>query len=323
MMEREINKILNDAKRSIQIEIETLQNLHEGLDENISIVVNLILKCKGRVVITGIGKSAIIAQKIAASFNSTGTPALFLHAADAIHGDLGMIESKDVVIILSKSGNTPEIKVLARMIKEFGNPLVALHSNTTSYLAKHADQGIHIPVLKEADPNNLAPTASTIAQLAIGDAITVALINARGFTKDHFARFHPGGSLGRELFLKVENVLGEKAKAQVGPEAGLNEVIIEISSKRQGATAVVKEGSVLGIITDGDLRRMLQKGKDLIDIKAVDIMSKGPKSISSEDLLVNALSLLRQNNITQLIVKKNEQYIGIIHLHDILKEGIN
>ncbi len=323
IMERENNKILDDGKRSLEIEIETLQNIRNILDQSFVGVVRKLVKCKGRVVVSGIGKSAIVAQKMAASFNSTGTPSLFLHAADAIHGDLGMIEEKDIVLLISKSGNTPEMKVITRLIKEFGNYTIALHSNQESYLAKQADLNIYIPVQLEAEPNNLAPTASTLAQLAIGDAITAALINAKGFTKDHFARYHPGGSLGKELFLKVKDLVDPQKKPMVTPSSTISEVIIEISSKRLGATAVVDGDTIHGIITDGDLRRMLQTGKSSEDISAAEIMSKNPKSIDAEDLAINGLSLMRQNNISQLIVLDGQSYLGIVHIHDLIKEGIN
>ncbi len=323
MTERENNKILQDGISSLDIEIETLIALKKSLDDQFTLAIQKILKCKGRVVLTGVGKSAIIAQKQAASFNSTGTPSIFLHAGDAIHGDIGMIDKLDVCIVYSKSGNTPEIKVLVRMIKEFGNSIISIHSNKNSYLDKEADVSLYVPVDKEADPNNLAPTASTLAQMAMGDAMTVALIKAKGFTRDHFARFHPGGSLGKELFLKVSNVIQSDKKPAVTIDASIKEVIIEISSKRLGATAVLNHKSeVVGIITDGDLRRMLQSGKDASRITAADIMSENPQQIQEDELAANAISILRQHNISQLIVRNNLAYIGIVHIHDIIKEGI-
>ncbi len=323
MTERENTKILQDGKSSLDIEIETLVALQKSLDSSFVSAIQKILKCKGRIVLTGVGKSAIIAQKQAASFNSTGTPSIFLHAGDAIHGDIGMIEPEDECIVYSKSGNTPEIKVLVRMIQEFGNTMIAIHSNPESYLAKEADISLFVPVDKEADPNNLAPTASTLAQMALGDAMTVALIKAKGFTRDHFAKFHPGGSLGKELFLKVSNVIQSDKKPAVLLDASIKEVIIEISSQRLGATAVLNhDHQVIGIITDGDLRRMLQSGKDASSISAEDIMSKNPQQIDVDELAVNAISILRQNNISQLIVHNKEGYEGIVHIHDIIKEGI-
>lgn len=323
-MERENSEIINDGLESLSIEIATLQNLKQSLDDQFASAVQKILKTKGRIIISGIGKSALIAQKLVASFNSTGTPSIFLHAADAIHGDLGMIRPIDELLIISKSGNTPEVKVLVRMVKEFGNAIISLCSNPDSYLAQECTININIPVGQEADPNNLAPTSSTLAQMAIGDALTVALIKAKGFTKNHFAKFHPGGTLGKELFLKIEEVMKGQQKPEVSVDANIQDVIIEISSKRMGATAVVQEnGDLAGIITDGDLRRMLQGGKEADTLKAKDIMSLDPKTIDSDDLAINALSYLRQNKVSQLIVMKDSAYFGIVHVHEIIKAGVS
>ena len=279
--------------------------------------------CRGRVVITGIGKSAIIANKIVATMNSTGTPALFMHAADAIHGDLGMIQPEDVVICLSKSGNTPEIKVLVPLLKRRGSKLVALVSNTKSYLAEQADFVLNATVAEEACPNNLAPTTSTTAHLALGDALAVCLLELKNFTSEDFARYHPGGALGKQLYLKVSDILGKNELPVVAPEAPLRDVIIEISSKRLGATAVTTPDKKLaGIITDGDLRRMLQTQNDISQIKAADIMTRTPKSIAREAFAVEALQLMQANNISQLVVTDGDEVAGFIHLHDLLKEGI-
>lgn len=274
-------------------------------------------------VITGIGKSAIIANKIVATMNSTGTPALFMHAADAIHGDLGMIQPEDVVICLSKSGNTPEIKVLVPLLKRRGSKLVALVSNTKSYLAEQADFVLNATVAEEACPNNLAPTTSTTAHLALGDALAVCLLELKNFTSEDFARYHPGGALGKQLYLKVSDILGKNELPVVAPEAPLRDVIIEISSKRLGATAVTTPDKKLaGIITDGDLRRMLQTQNEISQIKAADIMTRTPKSIAREAFAVEALQLMQANNISQLVVTDGDEVAGFIHLHDLLKEGI-
>ncbi len=322
-MECENNKIIHEALHSLDIEIETLKNLKDTINLKFVAVVETLFNSKGRIVISGIGKSAIIAQKMVASFNSTGTPSLFLHAADAIHGDLGMIMPDDEVIIISKSGNTPEVKVLTRHIRELGNDLIGITANLESYLAKEAKYILHTPIAKEADPNNLAPTASTLAQAAIGDALCVSLISKRGFSRDSFARNHPGGMLGKELFLKVEDILIESAKPMIGLEASIKEIIVEISSKRMGATAVIGvEEKLEGIITDGDLRRMLQDKSIGAEIKAKDIMSVHPLTIRVQDLAVNALSVMREKSVSQLLVLKGEKYQGMIHIHDILKEGI-
>jgi len=273
-------------------------------------------------VVTGIGKSAIIGQKIVATLNSTGTPAIFMHAADAIHGDLGIIQKKDIVICLSKSGETPEIKVLVPLLKDRGSSLIAIVGNTNSYLARHADYIIDTSVPKEACPNNLAPTSSTTAQLVMGDALAVCLLESRGFSAGDFAKFHPGGTLGKELYLKVRDLYPNNPAPKVNPSDDLKAVILEISSKRLGATAVLNGDKLIGVITDGDLRRMLEKNTDIKKLTASDIMTPKPKTIEADILVVHALNIMRQNNITQLLVVEKKKYLGIIHLHDILKEGI-
>jgi arabinose-5-phosphate isomerase len=315
--------IRNTATRVLQNEANAVLNLIDFIDGDFEACVELILKSKGRVVITGVGKSAIIANKIAATLNSTGTPALFMHAADAIHGDLGMIRDEDVVICISKSGNTPEIKVIVPMLKKLGSVLVALVSNTTSFLAEQADFVLNATIGEEACPHNLAPTTSTTAHLALGDALAVCLLEARGFTSDDFARYHPGGSLGKQLYLKVGDVLSKGVIPSVRENASLSEVIIEISSKRLGATAVHdQERKLLGIITDGDLRRMLQKTLNIQALHAKDIMTSNPKTISTDEFAIRALNLMRNHNITQLVAMDGEKIAGFVHIHDLMKEGI-
>lgn len=315
--------IRNTATRVLQNEANAVLNLIDFIDGDFEACVELILKSKGRVVITGVGKSAIIANKIAATLNSTGTPALFMHAADAIHGDLGMIRDEDVVICISKSGNTPEIKVIVPLLKKLGSVLVALVSNTTSFLAEQADFVLNATIGEEACPHNLAPTTSTTAHLALGDALAVCLLEARGFTSDDFARYHPGGSLGKQLYLKVGDVLSRGLIPSVQENASLSEVIIEISSKRLGATAVHdQEGKLLGIITDGDLRRMLQKTLNIQALHAKDIMTSNPKTISTDEFAIRALNLMRNHNITQLVAMDGEKIAGFVHIHDLMKEGI-
>ncbi|MFN0189298.1 MAG: SIS domain-containing protein [Bacteroidia bacterium] len=315
-------KIISLAKETLQIEADSVLGLIEMLNDDFISAIKLIHASEGRVVVSGIGKSAIIANKIVATLNSTGTPSVFLHAADAIHGDLGMIQRNDTVILISNSGNTPEIKVLAPLIKSGGNVLIAMVGVMDSFLANQADYVLSTKVKKEACPNNLAPTSSTTAQLAMGDAIAVCLLEMKGFTASDFARYHPGGALGKRLYLKVEDLLSNIEQPIVSPDAALNEVILEISSKRLGATAVVDSGKLVGIITDGDLRRMMQKKFDFDSIKARDIMTKNPKTVSREMMAVEALALMKSNNITQLVVSEGESFIGFVHLHDLLKEGI-
>lgn len=315
--------VINIAKRTIEQEASSISNLVNFIDEDFEKAVLLIHKSSGRLVISGIGKSAIIAQKIVSSLNSTGTPSLFLHAADAIHGDIGMVQQNDVVMILSKSGDSPEIKVLVPLIKNFKNPLIAVCGNMESYLAKSADITLNTTVSEEACPNNLAPTSSTTAQIVMGDALTVCLMNLNGFSADDFARFHPGGTLGKKLYLRVSDLSVHNEKPSVVAESLLKEVIIEITEKRLGVTVVLGENNhLLGIITDGDLRRMLEKDLYHAGVRAKDIMTVSPKTIDKSELAVNALDLMRKNNITQLIVLDNKQYAGIIHLHDLVREGI-
>ncbi|MBK9993734.1 MAG: KpsF/GutQ family sugar-phosphate isomerase [Saprospiraceae bacterium] len=317
------NLIISSAKNCIDIEIQALQKLKETIDESFVQAVLSIYNCKGRLVVTGIGKSAIIGQKIVATLNSTGTPSLFMHAADAIHGDLGMIKPEDIIICISKSGETSEIKVLIPLIKSFGSKFIAIVSNLESSLAHSADFVLHTPIDQEADPNNLAPTASTIAQMAMGDALSVALLALRGFTPADFAKFHPGGALGKQLYLRVGDLSKRHTKPHVKENSSLKEIIISISTNRLGATAVLnQENEVVGIITDGDLRRMLQQENPIESITAQQIMSKNPKSIQANELAITALETMRKASITQLIALDVNRYEGIIHLHDLVKEGI-
>jgi arabinose-5-phosphate isomerase len=284
--------------------------------------VELIFNSRGRVIITGIGKSAIIANKIVATLNSTGTPSVFMHAADAIHGDLGLVLKDDVVICISKSGNTPEIKVLIPLLKKTKNPLIAITGNMNSMLAEQANFVFNSYVEKEACPNNLAPTTSTTAQLVMGDALAVSLLKIRGFSSNDFAKYHPGGALGKKLYLSVKDLLILNEKPTVSLKSGINEVIIEISEKRLGVTAVTENSRIVGIITDGDLRRMLTKSEDFSKLSAEDIMSKSPKTININAMAIEAMELMESNKISQLLVEDNEQYAGVIHLHDLIKEGI-
>ncbi|HOU98851.1 MAG TPA: KpsF/GutQ family sugar-phosphate isomerase [Bacteroidales bacterium] len=308
--------------QTILTEAQAISRLVDGLDDSINEIISKILTSKGRVIATGIGKSAIIAQKFVATLNSTGTPAVFMHAADAIHGDLGVILPDDIVFCLSKSGNTPEIKVLVPLIKHNGNILVAIVSDTHSYLANHADYVIAATVEKEACPNNLAPTSSTTAQLVICDAVAVALLQSKGFTADDFAKYHPGGTLGRKLYMRVSDILQKEKAPQVNSTDDIKKVILEISSKRLGATAVVEDDKIIGIITDGDLRRMIERNTDFSNIKAHQIMSLHPKNIQMDELAVNAFYLMEKHKITQLIVLDGHRYVGMIHLHDLFQAGI-
>lgn len=319
-----IAKNIKSIAREVLInESRAIENLATLIDNDFEECVKEIYSSKGRIVVTGIGKSAIIANKIVATLNSTGTPAIFMHAADAIHGDLGMIQREDIVICLSKSGNTPEIKVLVPLLKRRGSKLVALVSNTTSYLAQQADYVLNATVAEEACPNNLAPTTSTTAHMALGDALAVSLLELRNFTSEDFAQFHPGGSLGKQLYLKVGDIVEGNPVPKVHPDSPLKDVIIEISSKRLGCTAVVDDKQhLLGIITDGDLRRMLQKSVQLEGIRAADIMTPNPKSIGKDEFAVKAMHQMQENSITQLVVTLEGRVEGFIHLHDLLKEGI-
>jgi arabinose-5-phosphate isomerase len=315
--------IQNIAREVLINESRALAQIASFINNDFEQCVRTILASKGRVVITGIGKSAIIAQKIVATLNSTGTPSMYMHAADAIHGDLGMIRDEDIIICISKSGNTPEIKVLVPILKRRGAKLVALVSNTESYLAQQADFILNATIAEEACPNNLAPTTSTTAHLALGDALAVALLEMRNFSSEDFARFHPGGTLGKQLYLKVEDIFVRHQLPVVRPDSTLKEVILEISSKRLGATAVMNERKeLLGIITDGDLRRMLQKEIDIQHAKAEAIMTRAPKTIDQSEFAVKALEVMQQNSITQLVVMNGPELAGFIHLHDLLKEGI-
>lgn len=312
------------ALKTIEAEARSVAGLAGFLNDGFEDIVNLLAACRGRIIITGIGKSAIIAQKIVATLNSTGTPSLFMHAADAIHGDLGMVQQDDLVILISKSGESPEVKVLVPLIRNFGNKLIAMVGNTGSYLALHADYILNTTVDQEACPNNLAPTSSTTAQLVMGDVLAVCLMELRGFQPDDFAKFHPGGTLGKKLYLRVADLYINNEKPQVYAEQPLPEIILEMTQKRLGVTAVVdQEGKLLGIITDGDLRRMLKNNIRLDDnITAASIMTKEPKTIAPGELAVEALDLLRKKEITQLAVVENGVYLGIIHLHDLVKEGL-
>jgi arabinose-5-phosphate isomerase len=311
------------AKNVLLNEAEAIRNLINLIDDDFETCVKEILNSSGRVVLTGIGKSAIIGQKIASTLNSTGTPAMFMHAADSIHGDLGMLTEHDVVICLSKSGNTPEIKVLVPLLKRKGSKLIALVGNKDSYLAKHSDYVLDATVEKEACPNNLAPTTSTTAALAIGDALAVCLIEAREFSSNDFAMLHPGGSLGKRLYLKVKDIANQHELPLLKENASIDEVILEMTSKRLGAVAIANDKKeLLGIITDGDLRRMLRNFSNIVEIKAKDIMNSAPKTMESEEYAVNALNLMQKNNITQLVVLKDNKVYGFVHIHDLLKEGL-
>lgn len=314
--------ILATAQKTILAESEAISRLVDFLTEDFVKTVEIIYQGNGRLVVTGIGKSAIIAQKIVATLNSTGTPSLFLHASEAIHGDLGMVQPGDVVICISKSGNSPEIKVLVPLLKRFGNKLIAITGNTTSFLGKEADYVLNTYVESEACPNNLAPTNSTTAQLVMGDALAVCLMEMRQFTAEDFAKYHPGGALGKKLLLRVGDMLDTTHKPVVSPESNIKTVIMEISEKRLGVTAVVENNKVIGIITDGDIRRMLNKTETISGLTAKDIMTVNPKRIKSTNLVSDALNILEDFSITQLVVIDQDEYKGVIHLHDILKEGI-
>lgn len=324
-MAANLDHLLEVARQTVLSEAGALHRLADSLSENSDFknCLAVLTACSGRIVLTGIGKSAVVAQKIVATLNSTGSPALFLHAADAIHGDLGMIQPDDVVICLSKSGETPEIRVLAPLVKNFGNTLVAMTANRNSTLARQSDYLLWTPVEQEADPNNLAPTTSTISQMALGDALAIALLTCRGFSAADFARFHPGGALGKQLYLRVRDLCTQNQRPVVSPDTPLQEVILEISAKRLGATAVLTgEGRLAGIITDGDLRRMIQSGQDFTRFKASDILTRTPKTISPDAMAVEALAMMRQHAIAQLLVFENDAYLGIIHLHDLIREGL-
>lgn len=317
------NKILKIARQTVNIESRALSVLESALDDSFCRVVDLLLSIRGRVVVTGIGKSAIIAQKIVATFNSTGTPALFLHAADAIHGDLGMVMPEDVVICLSKSGESPEIKVLVPLVLRMGNQLIGMTAVKASYLAKFSHHTLITPMDKEADPFNLAPTTSTILQMAMGDALAMTLLAFKGFTARDFANFHPGGALGKQLYLKVSDLCDLHEKPAVTMQENVSAVILEITGKRLGATAVLDEnGQVAGIVTDGDLRRMIAQHQDFFHLTAKDIMTLHPRTIAYDDYAVNAIQLIQTHEISQLIAVQDGVYKGMVHLHDLVREGI-
>ena len=323
-MKKSDGKILDLARKVITQEAESVANLTSYIDETFLEVVDLIFHSKGRLIVTGIGKSAIIGTKIVATMNSTGTPAIFMHAADAIHGDLGIIQKDDVVLCISKSGNTPEIKVLVPLIARMGNKIIAMVSSVDSFLAQHADYIVRATVDKESDPNNLAPTSSTTTQLVMGDALAVCLLQMRGFSQEQFALYHPGGSLGKRLYLRVSDVMDMNLRPFVGMNENIQNTIINISQNRLGATVVLDgKGELRGIITDGDVRRMVEKGIHVGDkIVAKDIMSRNPKQIDINDMAVNAFNIMQKNKITSVVVMKEGRYVGLVHIHDILREGI-
>lgn len=314
--------IIESAKKTLLSESQSIAKLIDYIDNSFVEAVETIYNTKGRLIVTGIGKSAIIAQKIVATMNSTGTPSMFLHASEAIHGDLGMVQDGDVVICISKSGNSPEIKVLVPLLKRFGNKLIGITGNVTSFLGKESDITLNTYVESEACPNNLAPTNSTTAQLVMGDAMAVSLMEMRNFKAEDFAKYHPGGALGKKLLLRVKDMLDTSRKPFVSPDSSIKNVIVEISEKRLGVAAVIENDKVVGIITDGDIRRMLNKTETITGLTAKDIMTVNPKTIKTSDMVADALNILEDFSITQLVVVDNDEYKGVIHLHDILKEGI-
>ena len=314
--------IIETARETILTEAEAIRKMADLVNSDFEDAVNAILSSDGRVIVTGIGKSANIATKIVATMNSTGTPAVFMHAADAIHGDLGNIQSSDVVICISKSGNTPEIKVLVPLIKNSGNPIIAITGNPDSFLGQNADHVLNSYVEKEACPNNLAPTTSTTAQLVMGDALAVCLLSMKQFTSRDFAKYHPGGTLGKKLYLRVSDLVSNNEVPRVGPDAPIKDVIVEISEKRLGTTAVVDGNKLVGIVTDGDIRRMLETQTDIKSLRASDIMSKNPIQVDADTMAVEALDIMEEKNITQILVTDMGKYVGVVHFHDLLKEGI-
>lgn len=317
------NTIVSNARRTILLEAEAVKQQADHIDEQFEAVVLLLAACRGKLVISGVGKSALIAQKIVATLNSTGTLSSFLHATDAIHGDLGIVQPEDVVLLISKSGESAEIRLLLPIIKNFGNPIIAMTGNLQSYLSANANYVLNTTVSQEACPNNLAPTASTTAQLAMGDALAICLMENRGFASEDFAKFHPGGTLGKRLYLRVEDLFTKDVRPTVSPESSLKEIMVSITQNRMGATAVIDKGKICGIVTDGDLRRMLQKNDRLDNITAREIMSPAPKQIEEQQLAILALDLMRKNSISQLLVINHDhQYTGILHLHDLVREGI-
>lgn len=321
---KDLNSIIITAKETILLESKAIANLSNLIDENFEKAVKFILNSNGRVIVTGIGKSANIATKIVATFNSTGTPAIFMHAADAIHGDLGTIQNDDVVICISKSGNTPEIKVLVPLIQNYGNKIISITGNADSFLGTNADFTLNTYVEKEACPNNLAPTTSTTAQLVMGDALAVCLLKLKGFSSNDFAKYHPGGALGKRLYLRVSDLIKNNQAPSVSESSSITDVIVEITEKRLGVTAVIGNDTIVGIITDGDIRRMLSKSTDINSFTAKDIMSINPKTISVDAMAIDALEKLENNDITQILVTNadNKTYLGVVHLHDLIKEGI-
>ncbi|WP_420602375.1 KpsF/GutQ family sugar-phosphate isomerase [Flagellimonas sp.] len=318
----DIQSILSIAKRTIETESKAVQNLVNLLDEQFAHAVQHILESQGRVVVSGVGKSAIIASKIVATLNSTGTPAIFMHAADAIHGDLGTIQKNDVVVCISKSGNTPEIKALLPLIKIAKNKLIGITGNMDSVLAKQADFVLNTFVEKEACPNNLAPTTSTSAQLAMGDALAISLLELRGFSSADFAKYHPGGALGKKLYLRVADIVAQNQKPEVNVNSSVKEVIVEISEKMLGVTAVLEDNKVVGVVTDGDIRRMLSKHNNIGELTARDIMTSDPKSVDVDTLAVKALEILQSKGISQLLAFENGSYAGVVHIHNLINEGI-
>lgn len=316
------DSIINTAKKTIEMESKSILNLSNLIDSDFANTVEFIYNSKGRVIITGIGKSAIIANKIVATLNSTGTPAIFMHAAEAIHGDLGLILQDDTVVCISKSGNTPEIKVLIPLIKRAHNKIIAITGNQESFLGEQADFVLNTYVEKEACPNNLAPTTSTTAQLVMGDALAICLLELRGFSSNDFAKYHPGGALGKKLYLRVQDISSINLKPKVSPDENIKDVIVEITEKMLGVTAVVEDGEILGIITDGDLRRMLTKVDNFSKLTAKDIMGANPKRIEGSAMAVDALEVMEANDISQLLVEEDGKYAGVVHLHDLIKEGI-
>ncbi len=316
------DQIISTAKETISNEAEAIANLKNFIDEQFTEAVEYIYRSKGRIVVTGIGKSAIIANKIVATLNSTGTPSIFMHAADAIHGDLGIVQQDDVVICISKSGNSPEIKVLVPLIKNFNNTLIALTANKESFLGKEADYILNCYVEKEACPNNLAPTTSTTAQMVMGDALAISLLNLKGFSSKDFAKYHPGGSLGKKLYLRVGDIISQNMIPSVSPETPIADAIIEISEKMLGVTAVIEDEKIVGVITDGDIRRMLKDHGEIKGLKAKDIMSRNPRTITKDTLAVEALEVLEKNQISQLLAVDKDRYVGVVHLHNLIREGI-
>lgn len=317
------DKVKKIALQTIDLEARSIQALSRSINSDFENAVQVIANCKGRVVVSGIGKSAVIAQKLVATFNSTGTPSLFMHAADATHGDLGMVRTEDVVIIISKSGESPEIRVLLPLIRNFGNPLIAIVGNTSSSLALGATHVLDTTVESEACPNNLAPTSSTTAQLVMGDALAVCLMELKGFNSDDFARYHPGGALGKKLYLRVGDMAAQNAQPKINSSQSIREVIMSMTTGRLGVTVVVNDAQqVLGIITDGDLRRMLEKGTPIDSLTASDIMTSSPCTIHPDELAVVALDLLTQHHISQLVVADNNNYKGVLHIHDLMREGL-